>query len=135
VTSRFPDLEIYLKRVPANDIIEWLNTVFDDVSVLTNPSSTQAPKQAPLKALSTVCLIQQTMACTISENVAKGGFTSVWFKTNETPWENDHECAISAFEHFQIETRCSTGGWEGEDDGGWLRITDKGSQTVNWHTS
>lgn len=74
------------------------------------------------------------MTCNISENVAKGGFTSVWFKTNETPWENDHECAVSAFDYFQIETRCSTGGWEGEDDGGWLRITDKGSQTVNWHT-
>lgn len=129
MTSRFPDLEIYLKRVPANDIIEWLNTVFDDVRVMTEPSST------PTQALSTKCIIQQTMACTISENVAKGGFTSVWFKTNETPWGNDHECAISAFEHFQIETRCSTGGWEGEDDGGWLRITDKGSQTVNWHTS
>lgn len=133
MTSRFPDLEIYLKRVPADDIIEWLKVVFDDVSVLTDQSSTQSSTH-PTKPSATECLIQQTMTCNISENVAKGGFTSVWFKTNETPWENDHECAVSAFDYFQIETRCSTGGWEGEDDGGWLRITDKGSQTVNWHT-
>lgn len=162
MTSRFPDLEIYLKRVPTDEVIKWLSTVFDDVSVLPSSSSARVPTQAATETSmetsaetsletstetstqaptqssplsSTVCLIHQTMACTISENVAKGGFTSVWFKTNETPWENDHECAISAFDHFQIETRCSTGGWEGEDDGGWLRITDKGSQTVNWHTS
>ncbi|MFT4797447.1 MAG: hypothetical protein ACJAYE_000849 [Candidatus Azotimanducaceae bacterium] len=129
MTSRFPDLEIYLKRVPANDIVEWLNTIFNDVSVLTQPASKQ-----PSVPAATECLIQQTMTCNISENVAKGGFTSVWFKSNDTPWATDHECAVAAFDHFQIETRCSTGGWEGEDDGGWLRITDKGSQTVNWHT-
>ena len=119
--ERFPDLEIYLKRVPPHDILAWLKTIFDEVQVLTTEPSTQ-------------CLVDQ-MACTISENVAKGGYTSLWFKSNATPWLSDLDCARAAFDHFGGEIRCSTGGWEGEDDGGWLRITDKGEATVNWHSA
>ncbi|MFT4676642.1 MAG: hypothetical protein ACJAX5_001425 [Patiriisocius sp.] len=126
MTSQFPDLEIYLKRVPPGDIIKWLESLFENVRIVTTEPATQ-------------CLINETMACTISENVAKGGFTSLWFKTNETTWTTDRDCAAAAFSHFQIETRCSTGGWEGEgedaDDGKWLRFTDKGTQIVNWHSS
>tara|TARA_R110002073_G_scaffold27872_11_gene89235 strand:- start:3150 stop:3518 length:369 start_codon:yes stop_codon:yes gene_type:complete len=122
MTSRFPDLEVYLKRVPTEDIVTWLESLFESVRVLSTDPSTK-------------CLINETMPCTISENVAKGGYTSLWFKTNQTPWATDHDCAQAAFDHFQCETRCSTGGWEGEDDGGWLRITVDGTQTVNWHST
>lgn len=119
--ERFPDLEIYLKKVSADDILNWLKSIFTSVEVIATDPSTR-------------CLIDQ-MACTISENVAKGGYASLWFKDNQTPWHTDVEMARAAFAQFNCEIRCSTGGWEGEDDGGWLRITDKGEQTVNWHTA
>jgi hypothetical protein len=48
-------------------------------------------------------------------------------------WKTDRDCAIEAFEFFAPrEIRCSTGGWEGEDECGWFRITDDGIKTVNW---
>ncbi|MFN3237474.1 MAG: hypothetical protein ACE37D_10465 [Pseudomonadales bacterium] len=118
-SPRFPDIEIYLKRVATEDVLAWLQTVFNDYEVVRTEPSTR-------------CKLKE-MFCTITENVAKGGYTSVWFESNATPWETDRDCAQAAFAHFQCETRCSTGGWEGEDEGGWLRLTDKGEQVVNWH--
>ena len=116
----FPDIEIYLKRVTADEVIQWLEQVFGSAVVERTDPNTR-------------CQLGDVF-CTITEQVAKGGYTSVWFESNQTPWTTDHECAKQAFEYFKVETRCSTGGWEGEDDGGWLRITEKGEQLVNWHT-
>lgn len=118
-SPKFPDIEIYLKRVSVDEIVAWLNEVFDNVEVVrTEPTAR--------------CKIG-SMFCTISDQVAKGGYASVWFEQNHTPWATDRDCARDAYAHFQVEIRCSTGGWEGEDDGGWLRFTNKGEQVVNWH--
>ena len=118
--EKFPDIEIYLKRVETAAIVAWLESTFSKIEVIRSEPSTQ-------------CKIDGEMRCTITEQVAKGGYCSVWFENNLTPWTTDRDCAVAAFTHFQCETRCSTGGWEGEDDGGWLRITEKGEQIVNWH--
>lgn len=119
--ARYPDIEIYLKRVDTEQILAWLRQAVGEFEISKREPSIQ---------------IQfGDMACTIAENVAKGGYVSVWFKPNKTPWSTDRECALAAFAEFQVEIRCSTGGWEGEDDGGWLRITEKGEQVVNWHQS
>lgn len=120
----YPDIEIYLKRIETDAIIEWLGSIFEDVN--------SAPR-----GNATVCTLTtrdgHRFDCTITEKVAKGGFVSVWFKSDKTPWATDKDCAQAAFEHFQVEVRCSRGGWEGEDEAGWIRITDKGEQIVNWH--
>jgi len=31
-----------------------------------------------------------------------------------------------------LETRCSTGSWDGNDEQGWLRLTPDGESIVNW---
>ena len=52
------------------------------------------------------------------------------------PWQTDEECAQEAYNHFQVEIRCSVNGWtsESEDSGGWYRFTDSGKTVVNWLT-
>jgi hypothetical protein len=119
--EKFPDIEIYLKRVESGDILKWLEQVFGNLEVTRTEPSIR-------------CKING-MFCTITEQVAKGGFSSIWFESNQTPWHTDKDCARVAYEHFKTDTRCSTGGWEGdeEDNGGWFRISDKGEQVVNWH--
>ena len=117
--ERFPDIEIYLKRVTTDEVLPWLKEVFGEVEVIRTEPNTQCNLGG--------------IACTITEQVAKGGYTSVWFESDQTPWPTDRDCAHQAYQYFKTETRCSTGGWEGEDDGGWFRITDKGEQVVNWH--
>ena len=73
------------------------------------------------------------MECIILLKATKGGYTSVWFKSNDTNWNTDKDCAVDAFKFFAPnEIRCSTGGWEGEDEGGWFRITEAGIKIANW---
>jgi hypothetical protein len=110
----FPDIEIYIKR-PSLDALVSVGLV----SHLTRGTTTE------------VLLLDQT-SCIIVENAVKGGYTSVWFKSNQTPWATDRDCALAAWSHFQIETRCSSGGWNGLDEQGWLRFTEAGETVVNW---
>lgn len=118
-SPKFPDIEIYLKRVGTEDVLSWLEQAVGPFEIVRTAPSTR-------------CKFPE-MFCTITEDVAKGGYASVWFESNQTHWDTDRDCALAAFDQFKVEVRCSTGGWEGEDDGGWLRITDKGEQVVNWH--
>jgi hypothetical protein len=124
MTQPYPDLEIYIKRVEPEQVVRWLEDRFE-------LEKTQPSKDA------VVCTLRgttsKTMECVILLKAAKGGYASVWFKSNDTPWNTDKDCAIDAFDFFQPkEIRCSTGGWEGNDEGGWFRITNDGVQTVNW---
>ena len=133
MNDAYPDLEIYIKRVETLAIINWLSTCFEQVG--KSLSETSKAK------LSTSCLFSSAsdednsqVSCVIMEKAAKGGFVSVWFKTNETPWRTDRELAVAAFDFFKEEVRCSTGPWEGNDEGGWIRFTNDGEQIVNWLT-
>ncbi|MFT7687005.1 MAG: hypothetical protein ACI9FB_002353 [Candidatus Azotimanducaceae bacterium] len=129
----YPDLEIYIKRVETISIIDWLTTCFKKV----NKSLIETKNHK----LSTTCLFSsgsseedEKVTCVIMEKAAKGGFVSVWFKTNQTPWRTDREFALEAFDFFKAEVRCSTGPWEGGDEDGWIRFTEDGEQIVNWLT-
>jgi hypothetical protein len=115
----FPDIEIYIKRPSLDALLAWIEVSIGPTSHTTRGTATQ------------VLLPDQTR-CIIVENAVKGGFTSVWFKSDKTPWATDRDCALAAWLHFQIETRCSSGGWNGLDEQGWLRFTDAGETVVNW---
>jgi hypothetical protein len=120
------DVEIYAKRVSINHIIEWVRLYFS-IDEQKTVGSTLKLKLTRDGSITT---------CTIAENIAKGGYTSIWFDSSSTPWQTDEECAQEAYNHFQVETRCSVGGWtlESEDSGGWYRFTDSGKTVVNWLT-
>jgi len=159
--GRQPDIEIYLKQVALDSILEWLTHHFE------------ITLQQQIASTSKLNLVfnGQPVTCTIVEKAAKGGYTSIWFKTNQTPWATDEECAREAFQHFKSEIRCSVGGWvadspgadspgadspgadspgadspgvdspgadspgaESMDTQGWYRFTDKGQSIVNWLT-
>lgn len=144
--DRQPDIEIYVKQVALDSILEWLTHHFE------------ITLQQPIASTSRLSLVfdGQPVACNIVEKAAKGGYTSIWFKTNQTPWATDEECAREAFKHFNSEIRCSVGGWVADSPGtdspgtdspganspgaesidtqGWYRFTDKGQSIVNWLT-
>jgi hypothetical protein len=125
-TAIQPDVEIYAKRVAISDIIEWVRPYFS--------INEQKPVGSTLKL--TLTRDGAAMTCTIAENVAKGGYTSIWFDSDSTPWRTDEECAQEAYNHFQVEIRCSVNGWapETDDSGGWYRFTENGKTVVNWLT-
>lgn len=119
-----PDLEIYLKKVSSEAILAWLAEIFQVTETRTKGQALE------------VSLIygDQPLACVIVERAVKGGYTSLWFKQNRTPWHNDEACASDAFARFSAEIRCSSGGWRenAEETAGWYRFTDKGRSLVNW---
>jgi hypothetical protein len=122
-TDAFPDIEIYVKRVELDAVTAWLSQYFE----ITGTKDTREGVVFELKNDD-----QEAFECVVAENVVKGGFASVWFKRNVTKWQTDRECAVDANEYFKLEVRCSTGGWDGEDEGGWFRFIDDDIKTVNW---
>ncbi|MBV1877261.1 MAG: hypothetical protein KUG79_06440 [Pseudomonadales bacterium] len=129
----FPDLEIYLKGVSPEMALVWLQTHFKLLDLNKDKNSHYCSLNSDQNSSSD----QSNMECLINAKAAKGGFISLWFKQNKTQWPTDKDCAEVAFDYFieqddQIEVRCSTGGWEGQDDGGWFRFTKEGQHQVNW---
>lgn len=139
MTEAQPDVEIYLKRVPVPDILRWLESHFE---VIRSQSDGEKHEIA-------LTYRGESLSCFIVEKVVKGGYVSVWFRENKTPWATDEACARNAFETLGAETRCSVGGWEPVDDesgadeqaneaqsekGGWYRFTESGQSIVNWLT-
>lgn len=129
--TRFPDLEVYIKRATTEQIIDWLTIYF----TVSNPTSVNGTIQLSLTAKpddQTIARPAPMINCIVMDKAAKGGYVSVWLKENHSPWNNDKECAAAAYAALALETRCSTGGWEGEDEGGWFRFTEDGVTNVNW---
>ena len=120
------DVEIYAKRVSINHIIEWVRLYFsiDEQKIVGSTLKLKLTRDG------------SAITCTIAENIAKGGYTSIWFDSSCTPWQTDEECAQEAYNHLRVEIRCSVNGWtsESEDSGGWYRFTDSGKTVVNWLT-
>ena len=124
MSERQPDIEIYLKRPAFDDISAWLQTHFD-----INAVTPQGPDN-----LLDLSFNNQRLQCLIIARVAKGGYASVWFKQNNTPWRSDLECAEDAHVLLDVETRCSVGGWHNsrEERGGWYRLSIGEKSIVNW---
>ncbi len=124
--QRHPDIEIYIKRVKLDDLLQWLEQRF------VVKSQQQAGETLKVQ----LSLADKPLTCTIYENAAKGGYASVSFEPNHTPWDTDEQCAEEAFRVFQLEVRCITGGWSSQasQEGGWYRFTENGRSVVNWLT-
>ena len=85
-TAIQPDVEIYAKRVAISDILEWVSLHFsiDEQKTVGSTLKLRLTRD------------DAVMTCTIAENVAKGGYTSIWFDSSNTPWRTDEECAQEA---------------------------------------
>lgn len=128
MSESFPDIEIYLKRPALEDIEAWL----DDRFGITGSGNRGDGQVFWLGA-------DPEIECVVIENVVKGGYTSVWFRSDATPWATDRDCALEAFARLGVEVRASAGAWEeenedadGADRGGWYRVTEAGESRVNW---
>ncbi len=128
--DRYPDIEIYIQRVELPPLIEWLNARLEVSHIEEKSKSTVL--QLVNKRVDDTAARRTSMVCTIVPDAVKGKFTSVWITPNDTEWLTDRDFALEAHNHFQLETRCSTGSWDGNDEQGWLRITPDGESIVNW---
>jgi hypothetical protein len=120
------DIEIYTLSCPTEKIIAWLEETF-----------TLVKKSTPSKLCSkiTVSSDGNDIEVTILEQAAGKRFTSIWFDSDKTPWEDDMTCARQVFQSLNCEVRCNFQGWEEEgnqDPDQWWRINSYGEGPFIW---
>ena len=127
---RHPDLEIYIKSRSAEQVIEWLEKVCDSVQVLTK-TATSCELELQFG--------EQYMSASLQQKVSGKAWSSLWFKSNPTPWNTDLDCALVASEHMATQIRCIKASWEDneEDDQSdeqWWRVEEREQQLISWHS-
>jgi hypothetical protein len=110
------DIEIYVLSCPTDKIITWLEETF-----------TLVKKSKPSKLCSKITINSNgnDINVIILEQAAGKRFTSIWFESDKTPWEDDISCAKQVFKSLDCEVRCNFQGWEEEgsqDIDQWWRI-------------
>ena len=121
------DIEIYVLSCPTEKIITWLESSFTIIDK-SSPSS--------LCTKVTIAIDTYEVDVTILEQAAGKRFTSIWFDSNKTPWEDDIACAKQAFEALNCEIRCNFQGWEeqgNQDPDQWWRINNHEEGPFIWN--
>lgn len=129
-----PDIEIYVKNLEFEQLEAWLKKHFVPASV-SELSETQT--RLPKFQASTISLSYEGKAVELSvtPNAAGKVYTSLWFKQNHTPWQDDKSCALDFLADYDAEVRCSAAGWveeEPEESEQWWRLTRTHQTLVRW---
>ncbi len=127
MTETFPDIEIYIKDPDFASVVAWLKLVFESVD----------PYIEGKRTLMTLNSSSGSVSCVYLPHAVRGNFASLWFKSGNTPWNTDRDCALAAFAYLNREVRCSTGGWQTNDknnDESWLRVNGNGESMVSWQS-
>ena len=116
MTKHLPDIEIYIRYVSSEALISWLESQFDVKGKFPCLTLTQEEKVTD---------------CLIVSDAVEGGYTSVWFKSNETPWSTDRDCARDAYRYLKKEVRCNASATS-NDSLQWLQFDEKGEIPISW---
>lgn len=119
MSERFPDIEIYTLKPESNDLLNWLKTHFRHVEEVASTDKT-------------VLWIVDGIDVLLTLNSNKN-FASLWFKKNETPWDNDLECGRSLHAALGKEVRCSNAAWQEGDSGpAWTKLIHGEEKDLDW---
>ncbi len=118
------DLEIYLKTNNLEAILQWLAQQFD---------STRIDKRSGQGLMLTADYQSKSVPIVITLNAGGCGFTSLWFKSKNTPWRDDLALARAAYKHFNVPVRCIESAWQqGDDPDQWFEISAEGEGIIHW---
>lgn len=119
------DIEVYVRKLSLEVIRAWLGTVFDDV-VSINSGRVVHDLEVSCRG--------QTIPVMIVEQAVGKVWTSIWFKTPGTPWQDDTQCARSLQAFSQHAVRCNSSLWqEGADMDEWWQLDEQGQESlVRW---
>lgn len=125
--QRYPDIEIYLAKVPHEALNVWLAERLDA------PPLQRAGKG---KARTTGYGDGRRIPVLLVEQAAEG-YASLWFDSDATPWPRDVDCAREAAQRLGCEVRCSLGGWQPGDDPDrfWQVLPDGSEGAIDWPDS
>lgn len=117
------DLEIYLLKADAPNVRHWLETALEQTCTQTEKGNT---------------LLWQFkhMDVVFNPRVEKN-ISSLWFKTNHTPWSDDLACAHAAHNALNVEVRCAATQWQeaedkADDAAQWIKIIRGQESPCHW---
>ena len=119
--SSTPDIEIYIKCKDLTKIQHCLEQIFEQSLTFHSAPPFQRTDigNIPVKVYLNV----------------KSGFSSIWFDSEQTPWETDLDCAVAIQHQSGMLCRCVKAGWidgEEEDPDLWLEINKQGHKELIW---
>lgn len=123
---RQPDIEIYLRDDHVDELIHWLGHDLGQLSLHAPAGLTQRGVLKVTQATIPVMIVRK----------AAGKWASIWFESDQTPWDADLDCARAVHSALNREVRCSVGGWtesDGEADADrWLKVNAEGESEFEW---
>ncbi|WP_067514761.1 hypothetical protein [Endozoicomonas ascidiicola] len=119
------DIEIYAKSLSLKTIQQWLENTFDHL-VTVNSGKVVHDLEVSYDG--------KKIPIMIVESAVGKAWTSIWFKSSGTPWEDDTQCARSLNGFAQCRVRCNSGPWqEGADMDEWWQLDESGQDSlIKW---
>ncbi|OED44373.1 hypothetical protein ACH42_07750 [Endozoicomonas sp. (ex Bugula neritina AB1)] len=116
------DIEIYVKNLLLDDIQGWLTETFDTIKTINTGNTVHDLEVTAGDKIIPVMIVERAVG---------KAWTSIWFKTSDTPWKDDTECAKSLQVSQQCRIRCNSGPWqEGADMDEWWQLDEQGEETI-----
>ncbi|MAY43251.1 MULTISPECIES: hypothetical protein [unclassified Neptuniibacter] len=124
--TRHPDIEIYVKNRSLEAIQEWLQSHADQLECTSSKNNIHE---------FTLTFQDNNVETLIHERVAGKAWTSVWLKSDTSPWATDLECAHAASKELETQIRCIASGWnDGDDPDEYWKVEDNAEEKIQWQT-
>lgn len=109
-----PDIEIYIRHCNLQQLERWLRSRCSGMN--------RRFSQGRIHEYRSVFNGAQ-VPILVHEKVVGIEWTSIWFRSNRTPWRRDLDCALEVARALQTQVRCLTSDWiRGRGQRKWWNI-------------
>lgn len=124
-STEVDDIEVYAKNTSLETITGWLSDTFDNVATLNSGNVVHDLE---------VTFQGKRIPVMIVEKAVGKAWSSIWFKTTGTLWQDDTQCAKSLQAYCHSTVRCNSGPWqEGADMDEWWQLDENGQESlIKW---
>jgi len=124
--TRHPDIEIYVKNRSFDTIKNWLQSHADQLDITSSKGNIHDLN---------LQFGEHSVPVMIHEKVAGKAWTSVWLKSDKSPWAQDLDCARAASEELETQVRSIAGGWsDGDDPDEYWKVEAGEEEKIQWRT-
>lgn len=123
------DLEVYIRDLEPGQLTRWLGQHLDGLELDDSMIDSGSFKGAGQ-------FRHANVRVSVYPQANGKRYTCIVLEGEELPWNEDLDCARSAWRSLDNEVRCSPGGWkEGDvvEEEKWWRIDQRGEMLVVWN--
>ncbi|MGB1238373.1 MAG: hypothetical protein ACPG4U_09205 [Pseudomonadales bacterium] len=125
--QRNPDIEIYIKNCELEAVVDWLRG---------HSKGLELEQRADNHCTMNITFDATPVAADFHTKVSGKAWSSLWIKSDASPWATDLACALSASESLNTQVRCMANSWR-EDESEieqWWRIENGERTLIEWNS-